>query len=138
MQNSVEYTYDTAARACFIVTQLTDAIATAEGLGSESVNITRRNDLAGCMGGFLSVSVNGNRIEGILYDGILDESELEFIRLLHVDAVAITESITSEDGMNMRYSAKYKDIREGARAFVDKWCDISLDGECPYWELVKN
>ena len=138
VQNSREYTHDDSVRACFILTQLTDAITAAEGLCGESVNMKRRNDLSGCMGGFLAVSVNGNRIEGILYDGETDECELEFIRRLHADAVAITHDITAEDGLNIRYSAKYKDIREGALAFVDKWCDISLDEGCPYVDIIKN
>lgn len=138
VEESGEYTYNDSSRACLIVTQLTDDIACAEGICGESVNMTRRNDLAGLMGGFLQVSVNGRRIEGILYDGIFDENEKEFLRRLHADAVAITHDITAEDGLNIRYSTKYKDIREGARAFVDKWCDVSLDEDCPYVDIVKN
>ena len=138
VEDSGEYTHDDSSRACLIVTQLTDAIACAEGICGESVNMTRRNDLAGLVGSFLQVSVNGRRIEGILYDGIFDEHEKEFLRRLHADAVTITQNVTAEDGLNIRYRAKYKDIREGARAFVDKWCDISLDEDCPYVDIVKN
>ncbi len=132
VERAGEYTSDDSARACLILTQLTDAIAVAEALEGESA--ARANTLAGCMGSFWAVNVNGNRIEGILYDGEVDESELEFIRQLHTDAVAITDKIKSASS----YSARYKDIRDGARAFVDKWCDISLDGTGPHWMIVKK
>ena len=127
IEQSGEYTQDDAARACLSATQLTDAIAVAEGICGESVSLTRQNDLASFVGGYLQVSVNGNHIEGILCDGEFDGVEAQFLRELHADALKITASVTDADGLNMRYSAKYRDIRESARAFVDKWCDISLD-----------
>ena len=138
VENNEEYTSDTAARACLIVTQLTDAITVAEGICGESVNMTRRNDLASFVGGYLQVTVNGSYLEGILCDGEFDEREAQFLRELHSDILKITAPVTAEDGLNMRYRAKYKDIREGTCAFVDKWCDITLDDGCPYRRLVKD
>lgn len=138
VEKSGEYTQDDAVRACLIVTQLTDSITVAEGICGESVSMTRRNDLASFVGGYLQVSVNGNYIEGILCDGEFDEREAQFLRELHADALEITALVTDEDGLNMRYSAKYRDMRERAAAFLDKWCDISLDEECPYLRLINN
>ena len=74
----------------------------------------------------------------ILCDGEFDEREAQFLRELHSDILKITAPVTAEDGLNMRYRAKYKDIREGTCAFVDKWCDITLDDGCPYRRLVKD
>ena len=58
IEQSGEYTQDDAARACLIATQLTDAITVAEGICGESVSLTRQNDLASFVGGYLQVSVN--------------------------------------------------------------------------------
>lgn len=138
IEQSGEYTQDDAARACFIVTQLTDAIEVAEGICGEGINMTRRNDLASFVGGYLQVSVNGSYIEGILCDGECDAREARFLRRLHADAKKITAPVTDEDGFNMRYRARYEDIRESSRAFADKWCDITLDDGCPYRELIEN
>ena len=138
VEQSGEYTQEDAARACLIVTKLTDAITVAEGPCGESVNLTRRNDLSFLVGGYLRVTVNGSYIEGILCDGEFDEREAQFLRELRADALKITASVTDEDGLNMRYRAKYEDIREYARAFVDKWCDITLDEGCPYRTIIED
>lgn len=137
VEQSGEYTAEYAARACLIVTQLTDAIEVAEGACGESVNLTRRNDLAHFVGGYLKVTVNGNYIEGILCDGKLDEREARFLCELRADAKKITAPVTAEDGLNMRYSARYRDIRECATEFVDKWCDITLGEGCPYLKFAE-
>ena len=104
------------------LSSLTDSISTANLFTQNFKSISSNTyDLARALGTW-TMTVNDTEVAGILWDGKISESELEFIGLLKADIDALLAPFYAEDGLNLRSGGiKWSELREPLGQFMQKW-----------------
>ncbi len=131
---SKEYTVrdsETLLRALY---ELETAVTAAEKLYSNPIDVGYHSlfDLADALGSSYSALHNDVAVESILYDGELDENELEFITELAVDVYYLLLPMYGEDGMNIKDNLKYGEVRQPLGNFIKKWGFWAWSSDAPY------
>jgi len=131
---SKEYTVrdsETLLRALY---ELETAVTAAEKLYSNPIDVGHHSlfDLADALGSSYSALHNDVSVESILYDGELDENELEFIKELAVDVYYLLLPMYGEDGMNIKDNLKYGEVRQPLGNFIKKWGFWAWSSDAPY------
>lgn len=137
------YTYGHSEVVCRNLALIHGYVKTADDVYYHAFNqLSRRYDeidgLVRAMGCTYTGTVNSERAEAILYDGVLSENEMQFIELLYADLSEVYAIMLAEDGLNRREDLDYDMIHDAIHGFLDKWGEWrDMNYDTPYRLLMK-